>query len=382
MPPSGQAAADTLAGFISGAESAEVTLLTSVRFWVGAAITAVFLALLVFRFDFGEMRESLASANYAYLIPAIGVYFVSLYFRSFRWSYVLRPFASTRTNRLFPVVMVGYMANNVLPMRIGELARSYYLSTREPIRGSTALATILIERVFDGLTLLFILALGTLFLPVAGLTDEVSETVQLPFGLEPSGALVAIVVVTPFVGVLTMMVLAALYPETFIRWAQRVFKIAPEKYRVTALGLVVRFLGGFEGLHRPSRVGTVFLLSLPIWLAEGTMYYIVALGFDLQAEFDSVGLMIVAILVVTSVSNLATSIPSSQGSVGPFEFFAALSLAFLGVSHGLAFAYAVVLHLALLLPVIVTGFIHLAFRNVSLSDLTRRRLADAPEDLP
>jgi hypothetical protein len=160
-------------------------LLTSVRFWVGAAITAVFLALLVLRFDFAEMRESLGSANYVYLIPAIGIYFISLYIRSFRWSYVLRPFASTRTSRLFPVVMVGYMANNVLPMRIGEFARSYYLSTREPVRGSTALATILIERVFDGLVLLFFLAIGTLFLPVTGLTDKVSKTVELPFGIEP-----------------------------------------------------------------------------------------------------------------------------------------------------------------------------------------------------
>lgn len=355
-------------------------MLTSVRFWVGAAITAVFLALLVLRFDFAEMRESLGSANYVYLIPAIGIYFISLYIRSFRWSYVLRPFASTRTSRLFPVVMVGYMANNVLPMRIGEFARSYYLSTREPVRGSTALATILIERVFDGLVLLFFLAIGTLFLPVTGLTDKVSKTVELPFGIEPTGAVVAAVVVAPFVGVLTMMVLAALYPETFIRWASRVAKFAPEKYRAPALGFVVRFLGGFEGLHRPSRVASVFLLSVPIWLAEGTMYYIVALGFGLQAEFDSVALMIVAMLVVTSVSNLATSIPSSQGSVGPFEFFAALSLAFLGVSSGLAFAYAVVLHVALLVPVIITGFLHLALRNVSLTDLTRRRLTDAPED--
>lgn len=355
-------------------------MLTSAKFWIGAAITAVFLALLVLRFDFGEMRESLASANYVYLIPAIGVYFVSLYFRSFRWSYVLRPFASTRTNRLFPVVMVGYMANNVLPMRVGELARSYYLSTREPVRGSTALATILIERVFDGLVLLFFLAVSALFLPVTGLTDKVSETVELPLGLEPSGALVAALVIAPFVGVLTMMVLAALYPETFVRWVERFARFAPDKYRAPALGLVVRFLGGFEGLHRPSRLASVFLLSVPIWLAEGTMYYIVALGFDLQANFDSIGIMIVAMLVVTSVSNLATSIPSSQGSVGPFEFFAALSLAFLGVSTGLAFAYAVVLHLALLLPVIATGFLHLALRSISLSELTRRRYADATEE--
>ncbi len=355
-------------------------MLTSARFWVGSTITAVFLALLILRFDLGEMRDSLASANYAYLIPAIGVYYVSLYFRSFRWSYVLRPFVSTYTNRLFPVVMVGYMANNVLPMRLGELARSYYLSTREPVRGSTALATILIERVFDGLVLLLFLAVASIFLPVTGLTERVSETVNLPFGVEPTGGLVAAVVVTPFIGVLAGMVLAALYPESFIRWAERFSKLVPAKYRAPVLSLVVRFLGGFEGLHRPSRVASVLLLSVPIWLAEGTMYYIVALGFGLQSEFDSIALMIVAMLVVTSISNLATSIPSSQGSVGPFEFFAALSLAFLGVSTGLAFAYAVVLHLALLVPVIVTGFLHLALRSISLSDLTRRRLADTTEE--
>jgi uncharacterized protein (TIRG00374 family) len=355
-------------------------LLTSIRFWVGATITGAFFALLVLRFDFSEMRESLTSANYIYLIPAIGVYFISLYFRSFRWSYVLRPFASTRTSRLFPVVMVGYMANNVLPMRIGELVRSYYLSTREPVRGSTALATILVERVFDGLVLLVFLAMGTLFLPITGLTDQISQAVELPFSIEPTGALVTAVVVVPFVGVLTVMVLAALYSELFIRWASRVVMVAPEKYRAPSLRLIVRFLGGFEGLNRPSRIASVFLLSLPIWLAEGAVYYLVALGFGLQSEFDSVVLMIVAMLVVTSTSNLATSIPSSQGSVGPFEFFAALSLAFLGVSPGLAFGYAVVLHVTLLVPVIITGLLHLALRNVSLTDLTRRRLSNVPED--
>jgi uncharacterized protein (TIRG00374 family) len=371
---------DTLVRFTSGIGSAEVTVLTSIRFWVGVAITAGFFALLVLRFDFSEMRESLASANYIYLIPAIGVYFISLYFRSFRWRYVLRPFASTRTSRLFPVVMVGYMANNVLPMRIGELVRSYYLSTREPVRGSTALATILVERVFDGLVLLVFLAMGTLFLPIAGLTSQISQTVELPFSIEPTGALVTAVVVVPFVGVLTLMVLAALYSELFIQWASRVVMVAPEKYRAPSLRLIVRFLGGFEGLNRPSRIASVFLLSLPIWLAEGAVYYLVALGFGLQSEFDSGALMIVAMLVVTSTSNLATSIPSSQGSVGPFEFFAALSLTFLGVSSGLAFGYAVVLHVTLLVPVIITGLLHLALRNVSLTDLTRRRLSNVPED--
>lgn len=344
-------------------------MLSSARFWVGIAVTAVFLGLLMLRIDFAEMREALADANYAYLIPAIIIYYGSLWFRSLRWRYVLRPFVATRTRRLFPVVMVGYMANNVLPMRLGEFARSYYLSTREDVRGSTALATIIIERVFDGLTLLLFLAAAAFFLPVTGLAERVSDSASLPLGV------VATIVIPPFlfVGVLSMMVLAALYAEVFLKWAERFSRLVPAKYRESSLGLAVRFLAGFEGLHRPGRLFTVLALSIPIWLIEATMYYTVALGFDLQDQFDSLALMIAAMLVLTSMSNLATSIPSSQGSVGPFEFFAALSLVFLGVSSGVASAYAVVLHLALLLPVIATGFLHLAIHSVSLSDLTRKR---------
>ena len=169
------------------------------------------------------------------------------------------------------------------------------------------------------------------------------------------------------------MVTAALRPELFTEIARRLLNLAPERFRTQLLGVVVRFLAGFEGLHRPRRLATVFVLSVPVWLAEAVMYYLVALGFDLQSYFDSMGEMAAVILMLTSVSNLATSIPSSQGSVGPFEFFAALALVFAGVSSGVASAYAVVLHLALLLPVIATGLLHLATVGLSLGDLTKRR---------
>ena len=139
------------------------------RIWLGIAITALFVALGLVRLDLGETWSAAAAANYAYLVPAIAVYFVSLYVRSYRWRYLLQPFAAVHSWRLYPVILVGYMANTLLPVRLGELARSYYLSVREPVRGSTALATILVERVFDGLTLLVFLAVAALFLPIEAL---------------------------------------------------------------------------------------------------------------------------------------------------------------------------------------------------------------------
>jgi len=119
----------------------------------------------------------------------------------------------------------------------------------------------------------------------------------------------------------------------------------------------------------------VLALSTPVWLIEGAAYYLVALGFDLQPEFETFGVMIAAMLVLTSVSNLATSIPSSSGAVRPFEFFAKESLVFLGVSSSVALAYAVVLHITVLLPVIVTGLVYLAVQNIGVSELTRKRSA-------
>lgn len=336
-------------------------------------MTAIFIALLVYQLDFPATGKALTEANYFYLAPAVAVYFISLYFRAYRWVFLLKPFVATRTRRLYPVVMVGYMANNLLPMRIGELARSYYLSTREPVRGLTALATILIERVFDGLMLLFFLAASALFLPVTGLAERVSNSVNLPV------MAVGTIIVIPFVTVLILMVSAALYPKLFTESVAKFLWFTPAKYRNLLLGLLARFLTGFEGLHHPRRLVMVFVLTAPIWIAEGTMYYIIALGFNLQSEFTSVGLMIAGMLVLTSISNLATSIPSSQGSVGPFEFFAVLGLVFLGVNNGVATAYAIVLHLALLLPVIVAGSIHLTIEGISFKELARNKANNTAE---
>ncbi len=346
-------------------------MITNPRFWFGLFVTVAFLALLISRVDFSELAEALAEANYALLAPAVAIYFASFYFRAARWRYLLAPFARTTAARLYPVVLVGYMANNLLPMRIGELVRSYYLSLREPVRGTTGLATVIVERVFDGLTLLFFLVVGALFLPLSGLTDRVSEEVNLPAWIIAAAAL------APFLGVLILMALAAMRPKPFLAASGWLAGRLPARYQSAAQGFAERFILGFEGLHRPERLGAVFALSIPVWLSEGLTYYIVAMAFGLHDQLGGLWMLAVAMLVVVAVSNLALSIPSSQGSVGPFEFFAVLSLVFLGVANGPASAYAIVLHLALLLPVIAAGLIHLAVRSVSLRQLTGDRAGSA-----
>ena len=180
------------------------------------------------------------------------------------------------------------------------------------------------------------------------------------------------VVVMPFFVALAAMVSVALYPERVAHLASALTRPLPPGVRTRVDGLLERFFEGFQALRSPRRLAAIFVLSLPVWLLEGTMYYLIALGFGLSDHFETVALMAAAMLLVMAVSNLATSLPSSQGSVGPFEFFAVLALVYLGVASGLATAYAVVLHLALLLPVVVVGLGFLALDHLSLGQLTRR----------
>ena len=344
------------------------------RLWLGLAVTSVFLIALVLQVDADELATALSEANYGYVIPGIATYFGSLYFRAYRWRFLLLPFRSVRVMRLYAVVLVGYMANNLLPVRLGEVVRSYYLARREPVGASTALATIFIERVFDGLTLLSFLIVAALFFPLDELTENVSGNVRLA----PEAVMVVLVV--PFAAALGLMVGIALYPERSLRIAALFTRLLPGGLSMKVDLFMHRFLQGFQGLHRPGKLTLLFLQSLPIWLTEAVMYYIIALGFGLDEYFDSITTMLVAMLLVTAVSNLATSLPSSQGSVGPFEFFAVQTLLFLStdIGTGVASAYALVLHAALLLPVIAAGLFHLAFSSISLSQLTQSGQTSEP----
>ena len=88
---------------------------------IGLAITGGLLALFLLTVDVRRMFDELAKANYAYVVPALSVYLVSILFRTFRWHVLLRHIRPIDVRRLYPVVVVGYMANNLLPMRLGEL---------------------------------------------------------------------------------------------------------------------------------------------------------------------------------------------------------------------------------------------------------------------
>ena len=338
------------------------------------AVSVLFLGILVYQVDFGEIQQSLRQANYLYVVPAITLYFIAVYFRAVRWRYLLSPIASFRVGRLYPVVIIGYMANNLLPARLGELVRSYYLSQREHCSASTALATVMVERVYDGLTLLLFAAVAAPGLLMLGRFQGYGNI---------SGAtasVLAAAVVGIFIAALLVLTLLAKASADgpVARWLLNLVPIARGRDKIR--DLVHAFIEGLGILNSPGKHLALLLLSLPIWLLEGSMYLLVGFSFGLDGLFPSIWVFMLAALLLTATSNLVTSLPTAMGGIGPFELVAQQTLVALGADPTMAAFYSVFLHIvALWLPVNLAGLAILFAQNISLKQLTSAPKVSAAE---
>ncbi len=317
------------------------------RVWLGFAISAVFLVVAFRGQDFGQIRDALSGVNYIFLPLALLFYFAGVWIRALRWSVLLRPVVRVSTRQIFPIVVVGFMANNVLPLRTGELVRSYALSSRHGVRKTSVLATIAVERLFDGLILLgFMLAATT----VITFTSELRHL-----------ALVAFIL---FACVLIGLFALTLSGNLLDKLVQLVVGPLPASVADRVERLAESFLSGLGVLKRSTDLSIVAGTSLLAWLLEASMYWILARGFEGEIR-ESVG--IGAMLLTTGVANLATLIPSSPGYIGQFEYGVKLVVnGALGVPASDALAYAILVHAALYFPITIWGIVEWFRQNLSL----------------
>jgi uncharacterized protein (TIRG00374 family) len=301
------------------------------------------------------MGRALADAKYVYLIPALLVYFLGVGFRAIRWKYLLKPLGNFSSLRLFPLIIIGFMVNNVVPGRLGVIARAYLLGEREGISKLAGGVTVAVERVFDGLALLFFLMVASFFIPLEGWTQTIAWVMPIVF----VGALAAFLAMT-------------FYENLTRRAARPFFRLIPYKWRDKADGWLDSALSGLHVLHNPKMLVIVFVSSLLVWLCEGSMFYIISISFELHQSF-------IMMLMVCSIASLAWAlIIVTPGGIGPFDVAAKevllLFLPAVYIGNALLYeeavtAYAIVLHAAILLPVIFLGLGMLWTQRISLAKL-------------
>ncbi|MBI4321283.1 MAG: flippase-like domain-containing protein [Chloroflexi bacterium] len=291
---------------------------------VGFALTLVFLALAFWRVDFDELRTTLASANYWYVLPAAALTLVGYMWRSLRWKRILRPSASSTTRRLFPILMIGFMANNVLPVRMGEFVRAYYLQQQEGVRKSLGLATIFLERLFDGLVLVLFVGLLSLVNP-----------------LPDWGAELAYIAATIFLSAAAIIVALLFREDLFLRLVAVALSPLPVRIGEWVQSKLCFFVDGLEALRRRRAVASVIAMSILVWLCEASAYYLIMRGFSLPLAGAASVFAAIFLLVIV---NLGIMVPSAPGYVGTFQFFGVLALSAFGVRRETALSVAIVSH--------------------------------------
>jgi len=306
------------------------------------------LALFLWSQDLAALGSALASVSPVWILPSIAIYFLGIWLRAARWRLLMSPFADVSTLRLFRTILIGLAVNNVLPLRLGELVRTYLLRRSDGVPIASSLATILIERLLDLFVLCALMTLVLIFVPLEGVVLAVAGTTATITAVGVFGLLVITVV-----------------PKRFV---DRLFDLGigvGERLHHRLGSLARSIVDGLRVIEDGKAVLAIVPLSILCWLSELGLY--VCLMFAMG--FNSGLLSLVAGMVI---ANLVTILPSAPGYVGTYDFFLQRTLTdSFFVPEALSGAYTILTHAVLLIPVVLAGLLFLTTEDLSLRGLTR-----------
>ena len=302
----------------------------TLRFFVPFVISAGLLYLVVrsVEGEAADLTAALGAADWRLIVPAIALYFVGVWLRSARWGHLL-PAHSVKTSTLFKALVVGFTVNNLLPLRMGEVARAYLLSRWCRIPYGATIASLVVERVLDGLSLAVLLLVSLAFLPAPGYL--------LIVGVLAAGG---------FLAGAALLALAAWRSSALTALAALVARRLPSHVGAVLERLAESFARSLALVHDPARLARLLGLSLLAWCFELGLFFVLLLAF-------------------------ATLVPSSPGYVGTFDgvLINVLHDA-AGIAAGQAAAYDVVVHATLFLPVVLVGTLVLWRSHVTFDQIT------------
>ncbi len=317
--------------------------------YLGFGVTILFLALLVWKTDFKELVSALSEANYAWVVPAVGTTLASYALRTVRWERILKPIRVLTFPTLLPVVFIGFMANNLLPARMGEVVRAYALGRKTGLSKSMSLATILLERLCDGITLVAALGLVALLFP-------------LPAWGRQAGFLAGGIFLVGSVGA----AIALSREEMTLSFLERSLARIPGNLGNRIHSRIGSFIVGLGVLRSGRAVIALTAWSLVIWTIETSTYFFVLKSVHPVLQ---TGTPLIAALLLMVTVNLGILIPSAPGYVGAFQAFGILALSAFGVPSSVALAITIVAHAEQWVTVTGIGLFFLARESLKLGTL-------------
>ncbi|HBC47298.1 MAG TPA: hypothetical protein DEO84_10185 [candidate division Zixibacteria bacterium] len=353
--------------------------------FIGLAISAVFIYFAFRRVRFGEIYFSLKHANYWLILPTMAIVLLCMVIRAERWKYLLGSVGNFKQKQLFPSVMIGFMANNILPARLGEVIRAYSLGKKTGQSRTAIFASVVLERLFDSLSLLAMFWLVILFIPFPGPIKK--------FGL---------ITLVVNIGLILALLLLKRRTTFLVKLVLRMLFFLPQNLSDRLEYVMTKFAEGLDVFHHPRPLLWVAFWSILLWIITALANYFVFMAFGL---YPSIAATFILLLFVAA----GVMLPSAPGFVGVFQAatigaFALLnqlnllgnqmtwlkaksvtitaaafsggsaaaigpvcdSLGLFGISKGEALSFSIILWLCQYLPVTLLGLYYLKREHFSL----------------
>lgn len=330
----------------------------TMRLVIGCLIGLGFLWLAGRNVDVRLMWEAFLKVHYGFVLLAILVMFCSHVLRALRWRTLMDPIKRVDVASLFSALLIGYMANILMPAHLGELLRAYVLGKKRGVSASSTFATIVVERIIDVFVLLLVMVFAILFYP-------------FPDWINKAGY--AMLVGT--VGLFVFLILLKKHFSFFERFLNLLFSPLPKGLK-EKLGRGIRsFVLGIVPLRSGWDYLVVAVLSVLIWACYGFIIHLVLYAFDFVSAYHLPWWTSLIVLVVTTIGIV---VPSSPGYVGTYHWLCQVSLAMFAVPGGPALSFAILIHGVNFLPVLIVGLILAYTEGVEIFRVQDRRDANGP----
>ena len=312
------------------------------------------LALLAFFFRDANLAEVWAETRRAdpwLLLLAVTLTGVTYALRAWRWQSLLLPLGRTHFGNAFRTTVIGFAASFFLPARAGEVIRPYLLAKKEGLNPAAAFATIILERLFDGATVLLLFALFVFTVSSGTLLGDAAQFAHVKFW----GGVAATAAVA---GLLVLFVLAG-HPERLGRAAGRVERVLPARIARVVAHFVESFAQGLAVMRQPALLMIALLQSFPIWLSLSAGIWLTSLAFHITFPYP--GSFLVMMLLVVGVA-----VPT-PGAIGGFHVAYQVAVqTFFGAPADRASGAAIVLHAISFVPVSLLGIVFMAREGLTL----------------
>ena len=326
---------------------------------VGLIVSGVSLYIAIQNLQPAEVWQAFKQAHYVWIVPAVVLYLFALVARTARWQALLSSERRIPLRELLPTMAMGRGANNIYPFRTGEIVRVLLLRQRNGVSAAAGAASILVERIFDGLTMILFLILAAI---IGGIPDYLRYLVWLALAV--------------FGAALAFVYALVLWPGPIQHLAEWfITRFTPHRFRPRLRDVAERFIRGLASIRSILTLTLVLLFSIVVWAAETFSYRLLMNSFGFGVDLHH-------LLLMSGAANLATALPSGPGNLGTFDAPSILVLTRVGVPENTAISYQTLLHAVLWCTETFAGLWFMWRVGLGKADLDRTLADNTPNVKP